>query len=64
MLIVDLKGGMSIEKALKELKRKFTKTKLLTELRERKEFTKKSVKRRSEVNKAKYIQSIHNKIED
>lgn len=59
MLIVEIKGGMSIEKALKEMKRKFTKTKLLTELRNRKEFTKKSVKRRKEINKAKYIQSLN-----
>jgi len=64
MLIVEIKGGMSIEKALKEMKRKFTKTKLLTELRNRKEFTKKSVKRRKEVNKAKYIQSITGSNED
>ena len=64
MLIVDLKGGMSIEKALKELKRKYTKTKLVNELRERKEFTKKSVKRRNVVNKAKYIQALHDNHQD
>lgn len=58
MLIVDLTGGLSIEKALKEMKKKVTKTKLVQELRERKEHTKPSVKRRTEVNKAKYIQRL------
>jgi small subunit ribosomal protein S21 len=58
MLIIELNNGMSVEKALKEYKRKYTKTKLIQELRSRKEFTKKSVSRRKEINKAKYIQSI------
>jgi small subunit ribosomal protein S21 len=55
MLIVKVEG-VGIEKALKTLKRKWDKTKTLRELRERKEFVKKSVKRRAEVNKAKYVQ--------
>jgi small subunit ribosomal protein S21 len=59
MLIVDLKGGMSIEKALKEMKKKVSRTKLVQELRERKEYTKPSVKRRTVVNKAKHIQRIN-----
>lgn len=48
--------GTTIEKALKTLKRKWDKTKAMKELRERKEFTKKSVKRRAEVTRAAYIQ--------
>lgn len=48
--------GVGIEKALKTLKIKFDKTKTLRQLRDRKEFVKKSVKRRAEVNKAKYVQ--------
>jgi len=48
--------GVGIEKALKTLKRKFDKTKTLRQLRDRKEFVKKSVKRRAEINKAKYVQ--------
>jgi small subunit ribosomal protein S21 len=48
--------GTTIEKALKTLKSKWNKTKAMKELRERKEFTKKSVKRRAEVTRAAYIQ--------
>ena len=57
MLIVEVKNG-AVEKALKEIKRKFAKTGILKELRNRQEFTKKSVTRRNELKKAKYIQKI------
>ena len=56
MLIVEVKNN-NIEKALKVLKGKVIKTKQLDILRGRKEFQKKSVTRRSEINKAKYVQS-------
>jgi len=56
MLVVNLKDGVNLEKALKELKKKVTRTKMLSELRDRKEFTKPSVRRRSVIKKAKYIQ--------
>lgn len=56
MLIIDIKGADSLERALKILKRKVIDTKQLQNLRDRKEFVKPSVKRRSEINKAKYIQ--------
>jgi len=56
MLKIEVKG--SIEKALRELKRKFDKTKVVKELRERKAFTKKSVKRRDEIRKAQYGEFI------
>jgi small subunit ribosomal protein S21 len=56
MLIVNIKGANSLERALKILKRKVADTKQLQNLRNRKEFEKPSVKRRSEINKAKYIQ--------
>jgi small subunit ribosomal protein S21 len=55
MLVVKVEGT-TIEKALKTLKRKWDKTRAMKELRERKEFTKRSVKRRAEVIKAAYIQ--------
>jgi small subunit ribosomal protein S21 len=55
MLVVKVEGT-TIEKALKTLKRKWDKTRAMKELRERKEFTKKSVKRRAEVTRAAYIQ--------
>jgi len=56
MLIIDIKNSDSLERALKILKRKVIDTKQLQSLRDRKEFEKPSVKRRSEINKAKYIQ--------
>jgi small subunit ribosomal protein S21 len=55
MLIIEVKNG-EIEKSLKQLKKKFDKTKTLKELRNRKEYVKPSVIRRTEVNKAKFIQ--------
>jgi small subunit ribosomal protein S21 len=59
MIIVPVKEGESIDRALKKLKRKFEKTGVVKELRERQKFTKPSVKRRECVNKAIYIQQLH-----
>jgi small subunit ribosomal protein S21 len=61
MLIVKVDQNTNIEKALKLFKSKVIKTKLMSELRNRKEFTKKSVTRRTTVNKAKYVQQIKSK---
>jgi len=58
MIIVPVKEGESIDRSLKKLKRKFEKTGVVKELRERQKFTKQSIKRREVVNKAKYIQQI------
>lgn len=55
MLLVDNKGG-NIEKALKQLKGKVIRTKQNRKLNDKKYFTKKSVKRRAEIGKAKYVQ--------
>jgi small subunit ribosomal protein S21 len=63
MLIVKVDNKTPIEKALKLFKSKVIKTKLMTELKNRKEFVKNSVKRRTELNKAKYVQKIKNKID-
>ena len=57
MLIVNV-DGRGIEKSLKELKSKVIKTRQNQRLFERKEFVKKSVKRRKEIQKAAYIQSL------
>lgn len=54
MLIIDVKNGESIDQALKRFKRKFQQTQIIKELRSRKEFTKPSVKKRSEYLKAVY----------
>ena len=59
MIIVPIKEGENIERALKKFKRKFEKTGIVREHRSRKTFVKKSVKRREEVKKAVYVQAMH-----
>lgn len=56
MLIVDIKEGESIDRALKKYKRKYERAGIIKELRRRKHFTKPSVERRTEVLKAIYKQ--------
>jgi small subunit ribosomal protein S21 len=60
MIIVPIKEGENIDRVLKKLKRKFEKTGVLRELRERQKFTKPSVKKREEKLKAIYIQKLQN----
>ena len=59
MIIVPVKEGESIERALKKLKRKFEKTGVIKELRNRQKFTKPSVLKREEKLKAIYVQQMH-----
>lgn len=54
MIIIEIKNGESIEKALKSLKSKVIKTKQNQILFDRKEFTKKSVEKR-----IKKLKAIH-----
>jgi len=56
MLIIDVKDGESIERALKKYKRKYDRSGVMKELRRRKQFTKPSVTRRNEKLKAAYKQ--------
>ncbi len=56
MLIIEIKNGDNLEKALKQLKSKVIKTKQNQILNERKEYKKKSVKKRSQILKAIYVQ--------
>ena len=58
MLIVPIKEGENIDRALKRFKRKFDKTGTMRQLRGRKQFTKPSVRRRAEIQKAQYIQRL------
>ncbi len=58
MIIVPIKDGENIEKALKKFKRKFEKTGAIRELRRRKAFIKPSVRRREELRKAIYVQHL------
>lgn len=64
MLIIKVKEGEKIDRVLKRYKNKFNKTKIMQELRDRKNFKKKSVKRREELNKAVYIQNIKDSEQD
>ena len=59
MLIVQVKEGEAIEKALKKFKKKFEKTGVVKELRERSKFTKPSVVFREGKKKAIYKQQMH-----
>ena len=58
MIIVPVKEGENIERALKKFKRKFEKTGAVRELRSRKNFEKPSVKRRIAKQKAIYVQHL------
>ena len=58
MIIVPVKEGENIEKALKKFKRKFEKTGGIRELRSRREFEKPSVKARKAKMKAIYVQHL------
>lgn len=61
MLKIKVQDGENIERALKRMKNKFRNTKVLQKLRENQHFTKKSVKRRKEIQKASYIQDLRDK---
>lgn len=54
MIIVNVKEGESIERAIKKYKRKFEKMGIVKELRDRKQFTKPSIRKRAEIIKAVY----------
>ena len=58
MLQIPVKEGESIDRALKKYKKKFERTRVLKELRARKEFTKKSVVKRQQVIKAQYVEKL------
>ncbi len=58
MLIIEVKDGENIDKALKRYKRKYQNAGMIKELRKRREFTKPSVRRRNERLKAQYRDRI------
>ena len=58
MIIVPIKDGENIERALKKFKRKFEKTGVIRELRGRKTFEKPSVKTRAQLMKAIYVKHL------
>ena len=58
MIIVPVKEGENIEKALKKFKRKFEKTGVVKELRRRQQFDKPSVLKRLKMEHAVYVQKL------
>jgi small subunit ribosomal protein S21 len=61
MLVIEVKKGESLDKALKRYKYKVIKTKQLEQVRNKQVFVKKSVKKRDQLKKAKYIQYLKQK---
>lgn len=64
MLIIPIKDGENIDRALKRFKRKFDKTGTMRQLRQRQTFIKPSVSRRAQVQKASYIQRLRDQEEN
>ena len=58
MIIIPVKEGEQIDRALKRLKKKFLRTGTMKQLRSRKQFTKKSVILREQKLKAAYSQKL------
>ena len=64
MLIIDVKDSENIDKALKKYKKKFEKAGILKQLRKRKQFTKPSIIRRTEVLKAVYVEHTYRNVKE
>lgn len=58
MLVIPVKDGENIERALKRFKQKFNRTKTMRELRTRQTFIKPSVAKRAQEQKAQYVQHL------
>ena len=58
MIVVPVKEGENIEKALKKFKRKFEKTGVVKELRSRQQYDKPSVLKRLKMERAIYVQKM------
>ena len=58
MIIVPVKDGENIERALKKFKRKFEKTGVVKELRARQQYDKASVLKRLKMEHAVYVQKL------
>ncbi len=64
MIVVPIKEGENIERALKKFKRKFEKTGVMRELRSRQAYTKQSIIRRDKMAKAIYVQKLRREEEN
>ena len=58
MLIVPVKEGENIERALKKFKKKFERTGTVRQLRARQQFDKPSIIRREQIKKAIYVEKM------
>ena len=58
MLIIPVKEGENIDRALKRFKRKFDRTGAMKNLRSRQAFIKPSVRNRDKIKKATYVQGL------
>ena len=58
MIIVQVKEGENVERALKKFKRKYEKTGIVKELRARQAFEKPSVTNRKKMMKAIYVNKL------
>ena len=58
MIVVPVKDGENIERALKKFKRKFERTGVIKELRTRQQFDKPSVGNRQKMLKAVHVQHL------
>ncbi|MGF1564858.1 MAG: 30S ribosomal protein S21 [Flavobacteriales bacterium] len=61
MLIIPVKEGENIERALKKFKKKFERTGAMRQLRARQEYIKPSVVRREQKKKAIYVAQLFNR---
>ena len=61
MLIIPVKEGENIDRALKRFKRKFDRTGTMKSLRSRQAFIKPSVLNRDKIKKASYIQRLRDR---
>lgn len=63
MLIIPVKEGENIERALKKFKKKFDRTGVIKELRARQAFIKPSIVNRKQKIKAVYINKLRQELE-
>jgi small subunit ribosomal protein S21 len=63
MIIINIKDGETIDRALRRYKKKYIDSGILKELRNRKAFTKPSITRREEVLKAVYRDQVRAELE-
>ncbi len=59
MIVVPVKEGENIERALKKFKRKYERTGIIKELRRRQQYDKPSVVKRLAKEHAVYVQKLH-----